>query len=93
MVEKINAQFRKCTQMRARVVNLTSWAGTSLRVIFRRLRAAALKVNLPKCSFGFKDVPYLGYVITREGIKPDLKKCKESWILGNQTLILKRERS
>ena len=38
-----------------------------LRIIFGRLRAAGLKVNAPKCSFGLKDIPYLGYVITREG--------------------------
>ena len=45
-----------------------------LRIIFGRLRAAGLQVNLHKCSFGLKEIPYLGYVITREGIKPDPKK-------------------
>ena len=40
-------------------------------MIFGRLRAAGLKVNVPKFSFGFKDIPYPGYVITREGIKPN----------------------
>ena len=40
-----------------------------LRIIFGRLRAAGLKVNDPKCSSGLKEIPYLGYVITREGIK------------------------
>ena len=47
-----------------------------LGIIFRRLRAAGLKDNAPKCSFGLKYIPYLGYVITREGIKPDLKKVQ-----------------
>ena len=46
-----------------------------LRIIFGKLRAAALKFNAPKCSFGLKEIPYLGYVITREGIKPDSKKA------------------
>ena len=41
---------------------MTSWAGPSL------------KINFPKCSFGLKEITYLGYVITREGIKPDPKK-------------------
>ena len=45
-----------------------------LKIIFGRLRAAGLKVNAPKFSFGLKEIPYLGYVITREVIKPDPKK-------------------
>ena len=45
-------------------------------MIFVILCAAGLKVNAPKCSFGLKDIPYLGYVITRGGIKPDPKKLQ-----------------
>ena len=45
-------------------------------IIFDRLRATGLKVNAPKCSFGLKENTYLGYFITREGIKPDLKKVQ-----------------
>ena len=45
-----------------------------LRIIFGRLCTEGLKRNAPKCSFGLKKVPYIGYVITREGIKPDPKK-------------------
>ena len=33
------------------------------RIIFSRFRATGLKVNDPKCSFGLKTIPYLGYVI------------------------------
>ena len=47
-----------------------------LRIIFSRLSAVGLKCNAPKCIFGLKEIPYLGYVITREGIKPDLKKVQ-----------------
>ena len=36
-----------------------------LKIIFGRLRTASLKVNASKCSFGLKDIPHLGYVITR----------------------------
>ena len=43
-------------------------------MIFRILRAKCLKVNAPKCGLGLKEIPYLSYVITREGIKPDPKK-------------------
>ena len=53
-----------------------------LRIIFGRFRAAGLKINSPKCSFGLKDIPYLGYIITREGIKPDPKKVQEIMDIG-----------
>ena len=45
-----------------------------LRIIFSRLSAEGLKVNAPKCGFGLKEIPYLGYVITRERIKHNPKK-------------------
>ena len=35
-----------------------------LSIIFVRLRAAGLKINAPNCSFGLKEIPYLGYIIT-----------------------------
>ena len=47
-----------------------------MSIIFGRLCAAGLKVNAPKCSFGLKEIPYLGYVLTREGIQPNPKKVK-----------------
>ena len=47
-----------------------------LGVIFGRLCAVGLKVNAHNCTFGLKDIPYLGYVITRKGIKPDPKKLQ-----------------
>ena len=47
-----------------------------MKIIFGRLCAAVLKVNAPKCSFWLKDIPYLNYVITREGIKPDPRKVQ-----------------
>ena len=47
-----------------------------LIMIFGRLRAAGLNVIVPKCTFGLKVIPYLGYFITREDIKPDPKKVQ-----------------
>ena len=41
-----------------------------------------IKVNAPKCIFGLKYIPYLGYVITREGIKPDPKKVQGIMDIG-----------
>ena len=43
-----------------------------------------IKVNAPKCIFGLKYIPYLGYVITREGIKPDPKKVQGIMDLGQK---------
>ncbi|GFH56598.1 hypothetical protein CTEN210_13074 [Chaetoceros tenuissimus] len=38
-----------------------------LEEIFQRFQAAGLKVNAPKCSFGVQEIPYLGYIISKEG--------------------------
>ena len=35
-----------------------------LRVFFDRLHRSVMEFNTLKCSFGLKDIPYLGYVIT-----------------------------
>ena len=48
-----------------------------LRTCFQRFRNVGLKVNASKCSFGLKEIPYLGYIIiTHEGVKPDPKKIQ-----------------
>ena len=54
-------------------------------IILSRLSAAVLKVNATNCSFGLKEIPYLGYVITQKGIKPDLKKVKGIMYIGLPT--------
>ena len=56
-----------------------------LRIIFGRLRALGLKVNAPKFIFGLKYIPYLGYVLTRDGIKSDLKKVQGFMYPGQPT--------
>ena len=53
-----------------------------LKIIFGRMHAAGLRVNVPKRSFGLKEIPYLGYVTTREGTKPDPKKVQGIMDLG-----------
>ena len=42
-----------------------------LIVVFARLRCTVLQLNMTKWSFWFKYIPYLDYVIKREGIKQD----------------------
>ncbi len=41
-----------------------------------RLRDAGLKVNAAKSSFCANEIEYLGYILTREGIKPQQKKVQ-----------------
>jgi hypothetical protein len=48
---------------------------------FIRLRCTELKVYAKKCSFCFTETGYLGYVLTREGIKPQSKKVQAILVL------------
>jgi hypothetical protein len=41
-----------------------------------RIQEARLKVKADKCSFGLSKILYLGYIISREGIKPDPAKIQ-----------------
>ena len=43
---------------------------------FSRLRRMGLKLNPSKCSFIAKEVPYLGFVLTAEGVKASAHKGK-----------------
>ena len=43
---------------------------SKLRKVLVRLKEANLKVNAAKSSFCQEEVEYLGYILTREGIKP-----------------------
>ncbi len=47
-----------------------------LRQVLRRLCEAGLKVNAIKSHFCTQEVEYLGYILTREGIKPQPKKVQ-----------------
>jgi hypothetical protein len=54
-----------------------------METVLTRLRGAGLKVNAAKSSFCAHEIAYLGYILTREGIKPQPKKCKQylRWII------------
>jgi hypothetical protein len=45
-----------------------------LREVLRRLHEAGLKVKAVKSHFCTHEIEYLGYILTREGIKPQPKK-------------------
>ena len=47
-----------------------------LDVVFSRLAQHGLKVNFKKCEFASKEVSYLGFRLTPEGIKPGTDKLK-----------------
>ena len=47
-----------------------------LEEIFCRFLKAGLKVNAAKCSFGLREIPYLGYIISVDSVKPDPKKIQ-----------------
>ena len=58
-----------------------------LRIIFGRLRDSGLKSNAPRFSFGLKGITYLGYLITREGIKHDPNKVQGIMDIGRPTTM------
>ncbi|GJQ86704.1 hypothetical protein Trydic_g295 [Trypoxylus dichotomus] len=41
-----------------------------LRTIFTRLREYNIQVNFPKCVFAATEVPFLGYMVSPEGVRP-----------------------
>ncbi len=48
-----------------------------LEVVLRQLSNAGLKVNAAKSTFCTLELEYLGYVLTRDGIKPQSNKVQE----------------
>jgi len=48
----------------------------TLEQVLQRLQQNHLKINLEKCIFGNKEVSYLGFTLTPEGIKPGKNKLK-----------------
>jgi hypothetical protein len=51
-----------------------------LRVILQRLRDHQLYAKFSKCAFWLKDVPFLGHIISAEGIAVTQAKFKKYWI-------------
>ena len=41
-----------------------------VKAVLKQLREAKLRVNAPKCGFALHEIEYLGYLLTRDGIKP-----------------------
>ena len=47
-----------------------------LRVVFERLREYCLFAKLKKCEFNRSKLKYLGFIVGREGLKPNPEKIK-----------------
>ena len=47
-----------------------------LEVVLGRLREVGLKVNAAKSTFCALEIEYLGYILTRDGIKPQSNKVQ-----------------
>ena len=45
-----------------------------LREVFTRIRKAGLRLNLEKCKFWMQRLPFLGHIVTPQGIAPDPSK-------------------
>ena len=62
--------------------------------LLERLRAIGLQLNKDKCKTGLTETPYIGHLLSEQGVKPDPSKvdaiinmsgptnnkiCKDSW--------------
>ena len=53
-----------------------------LEKVFNRLSEANLKVNIQKCKFCQPELEYLGYMISRDGVRPIMKKVQAIQQIG-----------
>jgi hypothetical protein len=53
-----------------------------MKTVLTRLRATGLKANVAKSMFCAHEIEYLGYILTREGIKPQPKKVQAILVLN-----------
>jgi hypothetical protein len=58
-----------------------------LRVILQRLREHQLYAKFSKCAFWLIEVPFIGHVISAEGIAVDLSKVQEVLDWKSQTSV------
>ncbi len=47
-----------------------------LEKCLKRIQHFNLKINIKKCAFNIEEVPYLGFTLTRKGIRPGKEKTK-----------------
>ena len=49
----------------------------NIKTVFECIRKAGLKLTMAKCYFGVKQVDFLGWTITPEGVSPQTEKVKQ----------------
>ena len=49
---------------------------TRLKHVFTRAREVNLKFNAKKCKIKQEEVPYVGHVLSKDGLKPDPEKIR-----------------
>ena len=60
-----------------------------LRYVLERLQQEKLLINVKKCTFMKTELVYLDFFISRDGLKMDPKKCKQSLIGLHQGTYLR----
>jgi hypothetical protein len=58
-----------------------------METVLTRLHDAGFKVNAAKSSFCAHEIKYLGYILTREGIKPQPKKVQAILALNSSNNV------
>ncbi len=58
------------------IIYSSSWSDhmSHITSVLQRIQDAGLTVGLSKCHFGKKEISFLGYNVSREGIRPDPRK-------------------
>ena len=62
-----------------------------IRQVFDRFRQHNLKLKLKKCNFLQKETTHLGFVISKQGVKPDENKVKAIRSLPPPTNVREEE--
>ena len=62
-----------------------------LKIVFRKLQAANLTLNLEKCEFGKSQIKFLGHIISAEGITTDPEKYSTGSISYTHLDVYKRQ--
>ncbi|XP_014678510.1 PREDICTED: uncharacterized protein LOC106818304 [Priapulus caudatus] len=48
----------------------------NLKKVLKRLREINLKLSVRKCQYKLQEVPYIGHVLSKDGLKPDPEKVR-----------------
>lgn len=47
-----------------------------LEILLKRLQDHGLTINMSKCIFGVKEIPFLRYTVSSQGIKPHSERVQ-----------------